>query len=258
MKKRQDGFTIVELLVVITIIVVLLALLLPSLERAVQSAEIAVCLSNQHKIGLALHGYQTDHKRYYPVLDTWWGLMGQREAPPPWVVVPSDVTDRPLNAYLGYTSNGSQVPVARCPSDQGDPLPLVQNDNDYRTVGTSYMCAFSPQPQPDGYVGVKIIFGFSGSNPRLAWVWNIQPLPSEKVTSLERLDNKAVVMDANWHADRPTDSPQTRWHRPDRPERYLSTLFGDSHAELFDWDREFVDTYDVTHRTPYNSGWKWW
>lgn len=259
----RSGFSLVELLVVVAIIVVLLALLMPGMEKAIQSAEIAVCLSNQHNIGMGLTYYQTDHKKYYPVLDTWWTLLGKKEAANPLIPVPADVKDRPLNEYLGYTSNGSEVPVAECPSDLGDPHSLINTPHTYTFAGTSYLSAFNPNPtEPTGAYGTKIIFGFAGRNPRNeGWVsWD--PLPSVKWTSLVRMDNKVVTMDAIWHGDdnRKTANPQVRWHRPDSPERLLSTLFADGHAELFDWDGPFVDTWadGIAHRTRYNPSWKRW
>jgi prepilin-type N-terminal cleavage/methylation domain-containing protein len=51
------GFTIVELLVVITIIVVLLALLMPGLDRAIYQAELAVCGSRLKSLGAAVSTY---------------------------------------------------------------------------------------------------------------------------------------------------------------------------------------------------------
>jgi prepilin-type N-terminal cleavage/methylation domain-containing protein len=254
------AFTLIELLVVITIIVVLLALLTPALDKAIMSAQTAVCLSNLHNVGVALSGYHGDHKKYYPVLDTWWTLMGKKEAPNTLIPVPADVEDRPLNKYLGYTANGSEVRVAECPSDMGDPHSLINTPHVYTYAGTSYLSAFNPNDtEPAGSYGTKIVFGFAGRNPRNeGWV-SYYPLPSAKWTSLVRLDNKAVVMDAIWHGDdnRRTSSPQVRWHRPDSPERLLSTVFADSHAELFDWDKEYVDTWELT-RIPYNPSWERW
>jgi len=51
------GFTLVELLVVAGAILVLIAVLLPSLGRVRQSATVASCLSNLHQIGLAIQMY---------------------------------------------------------------------------------------------------------------------------------------------------------------------------------------------------------
>ena len=53
-------FTLVELLVVVTIIAVLVALLLPPLRRAKEAARAAVCLSNLRQCGVGLFGYAAD------------------------------------------------------------------------------------------------------------------------------------------------------------------------------------------------------
>ena len=55
---KADGFTLVELLVVISVIALLIALLLPALARAKASADSVVCLSNQHELVQAVMEYQ--------------------------------------------------------------------------------------------------------------------------------------------------------------------------------------------------------
>jgi prepilin-type N-terminal cleavage/methylation domain-containing protein/prepilin-type processing-associated H-X9-DG protein len=52
-----SGFTLVELLVVITIISMLAALLLPAVLSARERARVAQCSNNQHQIGVAIHQY---------------------------------------------------------------------------------------------------------------------------------------------------------------------------------------------------------
>ena len=59
------GFTLVELLVVMSIIAVLLAVLLPALTRSRQIAYRIVCLNNLRQLGLATEAYTQSYK-YYP------------------------------------------------------------------------------------------------------------------------------------------------------------------------------------------------
>ncbi len=60
--RKDRGFSLVELLVVIGIIAMLIAMLLPALARARQQAQMIECRSNMRQVGLYLLGYANQWK----------------------------------------------------------------------------------------------------------------------------------------------------------------------------------------------------
>lgn len=64
--KQRRAFSLIELLVVIGIIAVLMAILLPALEKARESALKVKCASNIRQVGQALVLYSNDNHGQYP------------------------------------------------------------------------------------------------------------------------------------------------------------------------------------------------
>jgi prepilin-type N-terminal cleavage/methylation domain-containing protein/prepilin-type processing-associated H-X9-DG protein len=90
--KRRSGFSLVELLIVIAILAVLIALLLPAVQAARESARRIHCASNIRQLALAAGNYESRHRllppsaivepkteiyagRKYPVFDQQSGRM---------------------------------------------------------------------------------------------------------------------------------------------------------------------------------------
>jgi len=76
-KKSCDGFTLVELLVVITIIGILVSLLMPAVQSAREAGRVSTCKNNLHQIGVACIAHQGKYG-WFP--STGWGCRWTGDA----------------------------------------------------------------------------------------------------------------------------------------------------------------------------------
>jgi len=117
--RATRGFSLIELLVVISIISILVALLLPTLSRARQSAQAAVCANTLRQLANADMIYANDHGRLLPALK--WRYPTP-SSPPEFWYVPFDEKQ-----YVALEGTG----FLDCPSN-----PHPYTDDDYQVQYT--------------------------------------------------------------------------------------------------------------------------
>lgn len=168
------GFTIVELLVCIAIVALLIAILIPAIQRVREAANKLNCASNMRQLVIAVHNYESQFKRLpYGQI----GPTGPSQPQPP-----------PGQPYFGWgpTSKGWSWLVRILPFIEQDSL-YVKGDVGSKTLEDSGICAMRIQsflcPSDSAYyanarnntgdlqglnVGNTCYKGVSGSN----WGWD--------------------------------------------------------------------------------------
>lgn len=235
-RKRQRGFTLVELLVVIGVIALLTAVVMPALALAKETARKLVCAVNLRTIGLGLTGYQYENRLLPPQYDRW-GPAAEtydNQYMEPWasyVAFHQDQTDtagklRPLQlAYLWQQRTLETPDVFYCTSQppRGDHEVFTL---DYYTHGGSIQWGTVLPTKPNGIRDDKIRSSFH------YWLHG--------QSSLANLSNKPVVFDNIQHWN---SVGHTRNGRP----YGVNALFGDGHVN-------FSNNGDLFELTLWNGG----
>ncbi len=135
----RPGYSLIEMLVTVSLIVLLIALLLPAIAKARTVAFTTVCLSNQRSIFLASRLFAADHRNYYPITTSGYsGFYGG-----------SDPVSNPMGYYHsgrhldkgGYFQMDDGVraglvnPVARCPERRAN-YATTFGVPEYRSTGS--------------------------------------------------------------------------------------------------------------------------
>jgi prepilin-type N-terminal cleavage/methylation domain-containing protein/prepilin-type processing-associated H-X9-DG protein len=124
MSQKRSAFTLVELLVVIAIIGVLVALLLPAVQFARESARRMQCGNNMRQFGVAMHTYHDTLKTLPPGIGK--GTMSTHAYLLPFMEYQSVYAIIDWTQKWDHVNNtaarATKVPVFNCPSDSNDAL----------------------------------------------------------------------------------------------------------------------------------------
>ncbi len=174
----RPGFTLVELLISISIIAALIALILPAVNSARENARGVQCQSSMKQIHLAFNSYASENRDYIPSVDSglsWAQVLGNAGY--------FGASTRKAPFITKGTSNVSNIrwAILRCPSETpklvaggsvnytGDPTTCW--DNDYVPVSYGINITVTPRPRVGGY-----LYG----QPRARWTAGIPSIqPSE-------------------------------------------------------------------------------
>ena len=213
MKRRHSAaFSLIELLLVVSVIALLIALLLPAMGRIRHAARVKTCVGNAVAIAGAFQGYLSDHNQIYPGGQLkngqnlgGWNLMGKQGWRHGSGSTPQ--LNRPLNHYL------NSIELAHCPLDLGQQRPMPASH--YDRFGSSYY--YENRPTGDILRGAY----------RVQWgVWFIE---GHRFTEVKYPDKKLLVSDAMRQLNRPATDPYNHWHNLQEPLQ-VSIAFADGHA----------------------------
>ena len=256
-RRRTDGFTLVELLVVIGIIALLSSVLLPALNSARRSANTTKCLSNLRQLGTGMTLFANEHEGY--VLKAFFNDKA-RPGGRDWGFRTSDPTAQPNASFRGngwswdyvlYSSKYCPNREAfRCPADDSNILRgIYANDIPDDNFPASYRLNASNNPKADG-AAPPDVDGISEKH----WAYKVVKVryPSKAIMFTdgkpEYFHHLAVWdRDAKAQLGKPNDTDQYGGkltniefrHSPQKStlkDRVINAVFLDGHAETIRLD----------------------
>jgi prepilin-type processing-associated H-X9-DG protein/prepilin-type N-terminal cleavage/methylation domain-containing protein len=175
---KKTGFSLIELLVVISIISLLFALLFPSLEQVRNRAKATKCMSNLRQLGIAVHTYWIENDSKLTALNGVFPVWGDTSGTQAWSTLiypyvenkkeifidpgrPGWMPKIPVSYYLNviepFLTNGSKVGFITL--DQRS----IQDESKF--ILMSEDLALSPQNEIDPTNETKDRTGFSNTIP---------------------------------------------------------------------------------------------
>jgi prepilin-type N-terminal cleavage/methylation domain-containing protein/prepilin-type processing-associated H-X9-DG protein len=147
-KKKISGFTLVELLVVISIIALLVSILMPALGKARAQARQVLCASNLKQIGLGIEIFVADSEGFkYPQQRLPVGTWNVGEQENHWWLAIRRYVD---SEFISPNPNASSETVGHCPNHTESPpgvdyYSYVGNSNIMTNAGAG---VFNPPEKP--------------------------------------------------------------------------------------------------------------
>lgn len=208
--RHRDGFSLIELLVVVSIIALLMGLLLPALKRARHSARAMQCMSNIRQLEIAHYSYMGDHDG--AMIDAGLAHGGvHMDEDATWVHALQDYWGARQDAGLGDEVR-ARSPLDDSPhwgpAPAGEPIPGAPPDqrrrtsyglNDYLTtaapVDVQRHTRLDEIPDPAGTVHIHIMAfegEFAGADHSHATGWFRESGPPAHVRASVEVQTNAV------------------------------------------------------------------